>query len=241
MVVTNGHNGLVCTHPNDYCQQLNKTERIEREKSLLAVALDCYAANRWESVTIASIAKRAGVAKGTVYLHFSGKDEIFALLALQFFEGLLKQSEKITANTGRKQLKELIKTIFQYHHNEQKYRHVVQYCQRGYFKQNINSELRTSLDQTEAQLRELISACLKKGNADGSLQISTQDTDAAIYYTLKGALHQLWCETPQKHEIPMEFIRTTTDYILSGVGEGGSKATATTAATQSPFELILES
>ena len=224
-------------HPLNDCGQLNKSERLQREKSLLAVALDCYAANQWESVTIASIAKRADVAKGTVYLHFSGKDEIFALLTLQFYDGLLKQSKKSTVGTGRTQLRELIKSVFQYHHNEQKYRHIVQYCQRDYFKQNIDTELSASLDQSEAHLRKLIAACLKKGEDDGSLQKSTPGTDAAIYYTLRGALHQLWCETAQKHEIPMEFIRVTTDYILSSVGEGG----VTTAAAHSPFDLILES
>ena len=69
------------------------------------------------------------------------------------------------------------------------------------------------------------------------MQKSTPGADAAIFCTLRGALHQLWCETQQKHEIPMEFIRVTTDYILSSVGEGG----VTTAAAHSPFDLILES
>lgn len=232
--MTHGHSTL---QPLTDCWQLNKTERLQREKALLAVALDCYAANQWESVTIAGIAKRAGVAKGTVYLHFSGKDEIFALLTLQFYERLLQQCEKSTSETGRTQLKALINCIFQYHHSEQKYRHIVQYCQRDYFRQNIAPDLRASLDQSEGQLRQLISACLIKGRRDGSLQKSTPGADAAIFCTLRGALHQLWCETQQKHEIPMEFIRVTTDYILSSVGEGG----VTTAAAHSPFDLILES
>jgi len=217
---------------------MNKAERYQREQSLLAVALDCYSSNQWESVTIASIAKRAGVAKGTVYLHFTSKDEIFALLALQFYQGLLQECSVKTAHNGRTQLKTLIKSIFTYYHNEQKYRHIVQYCRRDYFKQNIDPELAASLDQSEASLRNMFADCLHKGNADGSLQGKVQHSAEAIHYTLNGALHQFWCNTNNQFEIQLEFIHKITNYILLSDGE---KSATTSTESHSPLELVLES
>ena len=53
-----------------------------REQEILSAALELFAGERWESVTVTQIAKQAGIGKGTVYKHFASKDEIYARLAL---------------------------------------------------------------------------------------------------------------------------------------------------------------
>ena len=57
---------------------MNNEERKQRERALREVALNCFTTEKWEDVSVARIAKLAGVAKGTVYLHFASKDEICA-------------------------------------------------------------------------------------------------------------------------------------------------------------------
>ena len=177
---------------------MNNNKRIEREKSLLAIALDCYASDQWESVTIATIARKAGIAKGTVYLHFSSKDEIFACLAMQFYRGLSQACDNIKAigskevNTGKDQLAELIQCVFSYYRKELRYRHIVQYSQRVYFSRNLKPELAQSLISHEHELFHLIKAALLSGSQDGSLQKDAAGQANAIYCTVKGALQQCW-------------------------------------------------
>ena len=49
-----------------------------REGEILDAALELFSADDWQSVTIDQIARRAEIGKGTVYLHFASKDEIYA-------------------------------------------------------------------------------------------------------------------------------------------------------------------
>ena len=48
-----------------------------REQTLLDAAWKLYQESDYESVSVASVAQAAGLAKGTVYLYFSTKEELF--------------------------------------------------------------------------------------------------------------------------------------------------------------------
>lgn len=49
----------------------------QRRSHLLQAAADLFAQNNFDGVTIADMAQRAGVAKGTAYLYFSCKEAVF--------------------------------------------------------------------------------------------------------------------------------------------------------------------
>lgn len=54
-----------------------------REEDIIQAAYDLFAEHGIESVTIEMIAERAEVGKGTIYKHFSSKNDIFAVLIIQ--------------------------------------------------------------------------------------------------------------------------------------------------------------
>lgn len=49
----------------------------ERREAILAAALDEFAARGFAATRLDDVAKRAGVAKGTIYLHFQDKEDLF--------------------------------------------------------------------------------------------------------------------------------------------------------------------
>src|SRR5438477_11619386 len=51
--------------------------RGERRDDILAAALDEFSARGFAAARLDDVAARAGVAKGTIYLHFSDKDALF--------------------------------------------------------------------------------------------------------------------------------------------------------------------
>lgn len=55
-----------------------------REKEIITVALELFQSPDWQQVTVAELAKSAGIGKGTVYKHFESKEEIHATIALTF-------------------------------------------------------------------------------------------------------------------------------------------------------------
>src|SRR4051812_32130414 len=49
----------------------------ERRDAILAAALEEFAASGFAATRLDDVARRAGVAKGTIYLHFADKDALF--------------------------------------------------------------------------------------------------------------------------------------------------------------------
>ena len=49
----------------------------ERRQAIVAAALDAFIQSGFEATKISDVAERAGVAKGTVYLHFADKEALF--------------------------------------------------------------------------------------------------------------------------------------------------------------------
>ncbi len=74
-------------------------QKQEREQALLDAAWALYQESDYESVSVASVARAAGIAKGTVYLYFSTKEELFLAVLSQhlceWFESLRVKLQRI--------------------------------------------------------------------------------------------------------------------------------------------------
>ena len=65
-----------------------KLERIDKRDALLRAAIDTFAARGFFNAQVADVARAAGVAAGTVYLYFRGKDD----LLVSIFERTMKEA-----------------------------------------------------------------------------------------------------------------------------------------------------
>src|SRR5260370_18840999 len=56
----------------------NRAERAaERREAIIAAAMDEFIAQGFAATRLDDVARRAGVAKGTIYLHFKDKEALF--------------------------------------------------------------------------------------------------------------------------------------------------------------------
>ncbi len=69
-----------------------------RTREIIAAARQVIAGREWEGITMEEIAQAAGVAKGTVYLYFQGKEDLLRSLLSQVGENLLKDLQAVTAS-----------------------------------------------------------------------------------------------------------------------------------------------
>jgi AcrR family transcriptional regulator len=77
---------------------LRERQREERAALILAVAQEVFADKGYYDASIDEIAARAGIAKGTVYLHYSGKEDLLvALIAQQITEFALHVERVVSA------------------------------------------------------------------------------------------------------------------------------------------------
>ena len=63
--------------------------RDERRAAILAAALEEFAARGFAATRLDDVARRAGVAKGTIYLHFRDKESLFQELVRSMLSPLV--------------------------------------------------------------------------------------------------------------------------------------------------------
>src|ERR671936_2343476 len=66
-----------------------------RHEAILAAALDEFAAQGFAAARLDDVARRAGVAKGTIYLHFRDKEALFQELVRSVLSPLVGMLETI--------------------------------------------------------------------------------------------------------------------------------------------------
>ncbi len=66
-----------------------RRERVEeKERAILAAAREVFVENGFERARMAEIARRAGVAEGTIYIYFKTKNDLLQEVVLQFWDGI---------------------------------------------------------------------------------------------------------------------------------------------------------
>jgi AcrR family transcriptional regulator len=54
-----------------------RVQKLHRREEILAAAFEVFAANGYEATRIDDVAAKAGIAKGTIYLYFRDKEQLF--------------------------------------------------------------------------------------------------------------------------------------------------------------------
>jgi AcrR family transcriptional regulator len=71
----------------------NDEQKEERRQTILSAAFELFESISYDAVSMDTVAKRAGIAKGTVYLYFRTKEELFLELLTQEFENWFSEIE----------------------------------------------------------------------------------------------------------------------------------------------------
>lgn len=65
---------------------ISSEEKLERREAILIAALELLAKDDYHDISIARIAHKAGVAKGTIFLYFQTKEELFLQLQIREYK-----------------------------------------------------------------------------------------------------------------------------------------------------------
>jgi AcrR family transcriptional regulator len=66
-----------------------------RREAILAAALEEFSAHGFEAARLDDVARRAGIAKGTIYLYFNDKEELFQALVRSFISPVVGTLEQV--------------------------------------------------------------------------------------------------------------------------------------------------
>ncbi len=84
-----------------YMRARKEEDKRERRRAILDAGQAVWNDTAWTQFTMADVAERAGVVKGTVYLYFATKEELFLALFQQMMEEYFDQVDALLSAGGR--------------------------------------------------------------------------------------------------------------------------------------------
>lgn len=143
-------------------------ELKRREQDILDAALRLFDEEGLQAVTIERIAADAEIGKGTVYLHFSSKEDICGRLASDFAERLRDRLRAVDpALPVVERLRRAIRIFFVAHREERRYQRVLDHCEHDEFRQRMGEGNRRRLEEVDAEIAGMIHAVLQEGIEQG--------------------------------------------------------------------------
>src|SRR5215204_7761596 len=102
------------TNSGPTMRSLRERQREERAALILSAAQDVFIDKGYYDASIDEIAARAGIAKGTVYLHFAGKEDLLVALVEQQINEFLARLDHVIGErlTVRERLEEILLDVF---------------------------------------------------------------------------------------------------------------------------------
>src|SRR5512138_2190574 len=100
-------------HPSTTTQQPEAFRGTSKRERILRAAVDVFAQNGYFNAKVSEIAKTAGVADGTIYLYFDGKEDLLVTIFREHTRNYLQSLERELATISRPE--DRIRTTVRHH------------------------------------------------------------------------------------------------------------------------------
>lgn len=195
----------------------------QRQEDILDTALALCSTHEFESVTVEQIAEKAGIGKGTVYKHFSSKDELFFRINIRFYRGLLKLLKDHEGSGSLiEQFRDIIEQSFYYHIEHREYRYIVEYCDRLDFMERAEPAWSDDFLALDRAFMEWGEPLIQAGIDDGIFEDRpVTEIMLGMEACFEGAITMLWADKDwcpiSKNASETEIIHAVTNFILAGL------------------------
>jgi AcrR family transcriptional regulator len=166
-----------------------KQERIER---ILSAALKLFLEKGYLGATMRDIALEAELSTGAIYVHFSGKDEIYEKVCEEAFLvviGLIKEAASIEGTT-RDRIRAVAQQYVTFYTDYTEYFEMLTFHDLGFTKRGQSEHLRERLKDLTAQAVSVIEGVVVDGMATGDFSSDLDSVQASfnLWAGLEGIL-----------------------------------------------------
>lgn len=100
-------------------------QRLHRQEDILKAAFDVFAAHGYEATRIDEVAKKAGIAKGTIYLYFRDKDHLFRAVVNSVVQINSGGAAGVSQGTAQQLLRGLLSRMYEHVVRSDKVRSII--------------------------------------------------------------------------------------------------------------------
>jgi AcrR family transcriptional regulator len=148
-------------------RQIRDVSYERRRASILKAARDAFSRLGFAAATVDDVAERAGIAKGTLYLYFRSKEEIYLACLLEEVHELMRRSrEEMEAKPDlRSKLAAYFRVRFEFCEKHEAFYRIYQAEYSGLFMKSraIPREFRVLLEQSLDYMTEVMERAIKAG------------------------------------------------------------------------------
>jgi AcrR family transcriptional regulator len=180
--------------------------------------------NGFHHATVDSVAERAEVSKGTVYLYFASKESLLAHLLLEGLEDLISELEgAYAAGTdlpADEQLRELARAYLDFFDRDPQYFPFLMAMDRGRFQDAVTSELYEEILEASLEGLALAVRVVERGIQEGVFACPDPQRAACVFWASLNGVLQLM-EHPLRREMvgvdkPVLY-ESTIDTVIKGL------------------------
>lgn len=199
-------------HPT---RSLKEKQRQEREELILQVAEEVLLEKGYYEASIDEIAARVGIAKGTVYLHFPGKEDLVIAIFNRTMDRFLQESRKALEplTTPRAKLEKLLYCMY-----AGMYRKSVKLLYSAYNSLEMQRLFQAKQEKVQT-LSAYVTALLEEGKAVGEFDaaLPTSVMHAAFFSLLSPKSYERL--TDEEHIPPAELAKHLSSLYFKGITE----------------------
>jgi AcrR family transcriptional regulator len=156
-----------------------------KKDSILGAATELFSKKPYHMVVMDDIAKRARVAKGTLYYHFRSKEDIYAALLQDGLDNLLLRLKAETDKDVIESLKLFVNSLAAFFNEKREFFEVLK-REEGKL---LSTKLKNCFERT-CSIKELLYSILSKGIAEGYIRenIDIQTVTEIILGMIKSSI-----------------------------------------------------
>jgi len=199
-------------------------EKRERRRSILQAAREMFSENGFHHATVDSVAERAEVSKGTVYLYFESKEALLAHLLLEGLEELITELDQAYTTTvdlpADEQLTALARAYLGFFREDPQYFPFLMAMDRGRFQDAIPPELYQEILEASLGGLDLAVRVVEWGCRTGMFGCRDPRKAACVFWASLNGVLQLMEHPLRRDMVGVEedvLYQSTIDTVIRGL------------------------
>lgn len=206
-----------------------RRERLQRRAAIIEAAKELFYEKGFMATTMDEIATAAELGKGTLYLYFSGKDELYISIILEGFEIIEEKLREIKGSEGDvfEKGKAMFMTFVEHCLENPEYFRITQYFLNERARRNLSDELVREVSDYTSRLLEYVAELVSEGKREGVVR---GDLDPLVFSlvawrTSTGILDLAVVNdaTGLEAEPYMKLLEDAFDLLITGAGAGAGQ------------------
>ncbi len=205
-------------------QERKEREKRARQEAILKAAQKIFLTKGLDQATIDDVAEKAELSKGTIYLYFKSKEELYISVFLKGLDVLMGQFHAMRIQLPSARADELIQEVkeiyYRFFKEYPEYFYINSLLYHGRIKDKINPYIWAMTHQKTKKCLMVFADIIQKGITDGIFRnVDTWKTANSFWGAATGVMMLLEDEEHRKYiGIPIkELLDYTTNMLLEGL------------------------